>query len=154
MKFVTERFGELEINQEEVLSFPKGMLGFTEEKKYVLIPADDKQETPFSFLQSVEEGELCFVVLDTFSFFKEYDFELDEATLAELEIEKPEDVLVFTMVTIKDSLKEATTNLKAPLIINSMKRRGKQVILEKGDYLIKQPLFDPHPKTNLSLVKG
>jgi flagellar assembly factor FliW len=154
MKITTERFGEIEVSQESIITFSKGILGLDAAKKFVLFPADEQEETPFFFLQSVEEGGLCFFILNTFSFFPEYDIELDELTIAELEIEEPEDLLVFTIVTVQGNLKEATTNLKAPVIINSNKKIAKQIVIEKGDYLIKQPLFSTDSKPGLKMVKG
>jgi flagellar assembly factor FliW len=154
MKFTTERFGEIEVAEENVISFSKGILGFDDLKRFVLFPADEKQDTPFYFLQSVEEGNLCFFILNTFSFFPEYDIELEDSSVVELEVEKPEDVLVFTIVTVQGNLKEATTNLKAPVIININKRQAKQIVIEKGDYLIKQPLFSKDEKPSLKVVKG
>jgi flagellar assembly factor FliW len=154
MKFTTERFGEIEVTEENVINFSKGILGFDDLKKFALFPADEKQETPFYFLQSVEEGSLCFFLLDTFSFFSEYDIELEDSSVTELGVEKPEDVLVFTIVTVQGDLKEATTNLKAPVIINLNKRLAKQVVIEKGDYLIKQPLFSKDEKPSLKVIKG
>lgn len=143
MKVVTERFGEIDVNLNDIITFPKGLLAFEELTKYILLPTDSKQESPFFFLQSLEQENLCFVVLDTLSFFKEYEIEVDERTIDELNIREPGDTHVLSMVTVKDSLKDATTNLKAPLIININNKIGKQVVLEKGDYSIKQNLFTP-----------
>jgi len=152
-KLQTTRFGEIDINEQEIIQFPKGILGFSEYHNFLLIPVDEKKEVPFYYLQSAEEGDLCFVLLDTFAFFKEYDFELDETTVQEIGLEKPEDVFVLTMVTSKGNLKEATTNLKAPIILNTSNKKAMQVVLEKGDYIIKQPLFNSEQKPN-EVVKG
>jgi flagellar assembly factor FliW len=154
MKFTTVRFGEIEVTEENIISFSKGILGFDEYKRFILFPADEKQDTPFYFLQSVEEGSLCFFILNTFSFFPDYDIELEDALVTELEVAKPEDVLVFTIVTVQGNLKEATTNLKAPVIINLNKKLARQVVIEKGDYLIKQPLFSEDVKPSIEVVKG
>jgi flagellar assembly factor FliW len=154
MKLKTERFGEIEVNEKAVLILPKGILGFNEYTKYVILPADANQDTPFFFLQSLEEGKLSFLILDTFSFFSSYDFELDKQTIEDIGLEKPEDVDVFTVVTAQGSLKDATTNLKAPIVINSNNQIAKQVVLENGDFLIKQPLFNSNKKSKLTVVKG
>lgn len=146
MNMETTRFGKIEYNQEEVISFNNGIPGVHDYKKYILLPMDSEQETPFYFLQSVEEGSLSFLMLDTLTFYPDYQFELKDAEIEALEIEKPEDVLVLTMITAKGSLKEATTNLKAPIVINHKQKLAKQIVLEKEQYLIKQPLFaNEHP---------
>lgn len=141
MNIETTRFGSIDVDPEQIITFPKGIPSFEEYKQYALIPADEAKDNPFYFMQSLEEPDLCFFLLDPFQFFKEYQVELDEPTIADLEITSPEDVLIFTLVTARGSLKDATTNLKGPLVINMKKRIGKQILLDKTGYLIKQPLF-------------
>ncbi|TLS36610.1 flagellar assembly protein FliW [Pseudalkalibacillus caeni] len=141
MKIQTTRFGELEITEQSFIIFPNGIPGLEQEKEYVLLPADNNDETPFFFMQSVTNENLCFFLLDPFSFFHDYDVKIDDGTIEKLEINEEKDVLVFTIVTAKGSLKEATTNLKAPIIINNTKKLGKQIVLDNQEYIIKQPLF-------------
>ena len=147
MKIQTTRFGELEIADSSVITFNKGIPGFEESKKYVLIPADEKGETPFFFLQSIEKEEVNFFLVDPFSFFNEYDIKLKDQMVEKLELENPTDAIVLTTVTAKGEIKDATTNLKAPLIINNSKQLGMQIVLDNKDYLIKQPLFQHSEKT-------
>jgi len=146
MKIQTIRFGELEIADSSVITFNKGIPGFEESKKYVLIPADAKGETPFFFLQSIEKEEVNFFLVDPFSFFKEYDIKLKDQMVEKLELEDSADAIVLTTVTAKGEIKDATTNLKAPLIINNCKQLGMQIVLDNKDYLIKQPLFQHSEK--------
>ncbi|MGB3259856.1 flagellar assembly protein FliW [Paenisporosarcina sp.] len=141
MKIQTTRFGELEIADSSVITFNKGIPGFEESKKYVLIPADESGETPFFFLQSIDIEELSFFLVDPFMFFKEYEIKLGDQMVERLELESPADALVLTTVTANGELTDATTNLKAPLVINNNKQLGMQVVLDNKDYLIKQPLF-------------
>lgn len=138
------RFGQLHYEEEQVITFPQGLPGFETFTRYVLLPLDEQDEQPFYFLQSVEEGDLSFLVLNPLRFFPDYEVELSDAVVDKLQIEKPEDVSLFTTVTVRGALEEATTNLKAPLVINVPKRLGKQVVVENKDYLIKQPLFVSH----------
>ncbi|WP_025027200.1 flagellar assembly protein FliW [Caldalkalibacillus mannanilyticus] len=154
MKIETTRFGELNIADEEIVTFSKGIVGFPELQKYILLPVDVKKETPFFYLQSIEQQDLCFIVLETLSFFSEYDIELDESLVEELQIEKPEDILILSIVTSKGSLKEATTNLKAPIILNMVKKTAKQYVLEKGNYVIRQPLFISDQPSTIIESKG
>jgi len=147
MKIQTTRFGELEIADSSVITFNKGIPGFEESKEYVLIPADEKGETPFFFLQSIEKEEVNFFLVDPFSFFKEYDIKLKDQMVEKLELENPTDAIVLTTVTAKGEIKDATTNLKAPLIINNNRQLGMQIVLDNKDYMIKQPLFQHIEKT-------
>jgi len=146
MKIQTTRFGELEIADSSVITFNKGIPGFEDSQEYVLIPADDKGETPFFFLQSIDREEVNFFLVDPFSFFKEYDVKLEEQMVERLELESPSDALVLTTITANGEIKDATTNLKAPLVINNSKQLGMQIVLDNKDYLIKQPLFQHSEK--------
>ncbi|WP_075619454.1 flagellar assembly protein FliW [Paenisporosarcina indica] len=146
MRVQTERFGELEIADNRVITFNKGIPGFEEYKKYVLVPADAKEETPFFFLQSIETVEVSFFLVDPFTFFKEYDIKLEEQMVDRLQLEEPTDAIVLTTVTVKGQINEATTNLKAPLVINNNKQLGMQIVLDNKNYQIKQPLFQNSEK--------
>lgn len=141
MKIQTSQFGEMEVADECKLTFPKGIPGFEEMKEYVLLPADEIGDSPFFFLQSTQTAELSFFVVDPFSFFKEYDIKLEEQLVERLELEEPADAIVLTTVSITGEMKDATTNLKAPLIINNAKKIGMQIVLDNKTYQIKQPLF-------------
>jgi len=74
MDIATTRFGRLEVNEERIISFPKGLLGFPQYQRYALIQTGE--ENYFFWLQSVDEPTLAFVVTDPAIFFKDYDFAL------------------------------------------------------------------------------
>lgn len=142
------RFGPLEYDPQQVITFPKGIPGFETFTQYILLPLDQEQSHPFYILHSVEDGELSFVVLDTLRFFPNYEIKLPDEVVEELQIEKPEDVVILSTVTVRGDWQRATTNLKAPLVINAVKQIGQQVVLEQSEYLIKQPLFETQGKTS------
>ncbi|MGI2328496.1 flagellar assembly protein FliW [Planococcus sp. YIM B11945] len=141
MKIQTERFGELELPENRVITFAKGIPGFEDYKEYVLLPADETGETPFFFLQSTEHAEVSFFLVDPFSFFEDYDVKLADQQVERLALEDPSDAIVLTTVTVKGEMKDATTNLKAPLVINNAQQLGMQIVLDNKTYQIKQPLF-------------
>jgi len=152
MKIKKARLEEIEGRDKHLISFRKGILGFEDDKQYVLLPADETGESPFFFLQSAENAEVRFLLLDAFSFFQGYDVRLEEAVIEKLEIEQPEDVLVLTTVTAQGDLHQATTNLKAPLVINLKKQMGMQIVLDRKHYKIKQPLFERNQKAVIGQV--
>lgn len=152
MKIQTTRFGEIEVADSSVITFNKGIPGFEEYKQYLLIPADEKGETPFFFLQSIEEAGVSLFLLNPFSFFNDYGINLQDHIVEGLELTEPTDALVLTTVTVKGDLKEATTNLKAPIVFNIKSQLGMQVVLDNKDYLIKQPLFQGSKKASMGQV--
>lgn len=139
VKVATEVVGEIDVQDDAIITFPHGLLGFEDVRKFTLINIGD--DIPFTYLQSVDLGELAFVVTNPFVFYPEYEFELSEIIKQELDIEKPEDVVLVSMVTIKNGeLKDATINLLAPIIINVRTTVGKQIILHDSTYNTKHQL--------------
>ncbi|MED3792911.1 flagellar assembly protein FliW [Niallia alba] len=149
MKIATKYHGEKEIQEKEVITFPQAIPGFPDEKEFVLLPLDDDGQ--FNVLQSLENQQLAFVLSNPFTFFKEYDFSLEEYIVELLEIESEEDILVFSILTVHDPFEKTTANLQAPIIINNKKNMAKQVILNEPNYHTKHPLFE---KSKPTLVKG
>lgn len=128
MRIHTDHFGELEIENQEAIRFPAGLPGFENNKLFTLI-GEKKEGISFFYLQSLENGELCFVVTDPFSVYPEYEINLPEEDVSALKIEKPETLLTLAMVIIPDNMEEARVNLRAPIVINAENKTGKQLIL-------------------------
>lgn len=122
-----------------IIFFPEGIPAFEEEKEYYLVPAEEP--SPFFFLQSVH-SELCLILADPFVFFPDYEIDLPDPLLGNLQAEDDiSDLMVFSIVTVGEDPKDSTTNLLAPVIINADTRLGLQFIPEKARYSTKQPLF-------------
>lgn len=140
MQIKTTRFGTVEINEADIITFDEGLPGFPDDHQFVIIPYED--ESPFVLLQSATEDYVAFLMTDPFLFFSDYEFEIDPVNMDALEIKEEKDVVVYTMVTVPPGrAKEMTTNLVAPVAINIHTRAGKQVVLEKSKYTTKHRLF-------------
>jgi flagellar assembly factor FliW len=138
MKIKTRYQEEVEINQEEIIFFGQGIPGFQDEKEYIVLSLGD--DSPFSLLQSVKNEELGFVLADPFSFYPKYEFELDETVISQLKIQNKVDIIIFTIVTLGESLSKSTINLQAPIVINRKEKVGKQAVLNNDAYHTKHPL--------------
>lgn len=138
MKIETKYHGVQDINEEAMLNFDSGIPGFPEEKKFVLLPLD---ESTLLVMQSVTTPQIGFVVADPFAFFPYYDFKLSESTVEQLALEQPEDAVVYTILTVQDPFEHTTANLQAPVVINRMNNKAKQVILTELNYKTRHPLF-------------
>ncbi len=137
-------FGEIEVQEENIIFFEDGIPGFNEEKQFVLIV-----DSPFSFLQSVRNKELVFLMVDPFLYYQNYEFDIPTPVIERLAINSNEDVLTYTIVVIKEPLLDSTTNLQAPIIINLRNKQAKQLVINDIRYRTKQLLFE-----NKELVKG
>lgn len=139
------RFGEISILEEAVLQFPNGLPGFPDEKTFGFLQY--QTDSPFAFLQSVTEPDLTFLIVEPFSFFKDYDVVIDDEIATGLGLSEENLPQVFTVVRVPEQTEEMTANLLAPIIINWRDRKAVQLILEKKSYTIRHRLFpDGLPK--------
>ena len=139
-KINTLRFGELEIEEQDVVRFADGIPAFEDEHEFVVLPYEEG--TPYMFLQSMATPELAFLMTDPFVFFPDYSFELDDENMDKLEIKTMDDVLVCTLISIpRSGVADMTTNLLAPVVINRHTMQARQIVLEKTQYPTKHRLF-------------
>ncbi len=142
MKVDTKYFGEIEIQDEKIVHFEKGLFGFEEYKDYtILFDSDAEGTSMFSWLQSVTEKGLAFPIVNPFVIDESYNPIVNDEIFKEIDNAKSEDLLVFLLATVPANAKDASVNMKAPLVINSMTRNGIQVIVENDDYEIKHKII-------------
>ncbi len=135
----TKFLGEVEVQETDIYTFEQGLPGFPNSKKFTIIPLD--ADLPIAFLQSIEEVEIGFVIGLPFAFKPDYAFDLSEEDKEALQIYKPEDVLTYSIMTLKETFAESTLNLLAPVIINVTKKRGKQIVLQDSElYPLRHPI--------------
>lgn len=140
MKLNTKYHGVKEYEEDDIITFKKGIPGFEGLKKFILFPVEDNEV--FSILSSIEDESIGLVVTSPFNVLKDYEFKLDEEKIKELQIENHEDVLVLNTVTLNSVIENITINLKAPIVINIKMKLGEQIILDNPKYSIKYPLFE------------
>ncbi|NLV77011.1 MAG: flagellar assembly protein FliW [Tissierellia bacterium] len=140
MKLNTKNFGKIEIKEEDIIYFPDGILGFEEEKQFVIINNEDEQN-PFHWLQSEQNPELAFVIINPFFVFPDYDIILPKSAQDKLKIEDKKDVVIYSIVVVPEDMEKMTTNLSGPIVINAEKKLGKQVILDDDRYTTKHYIF-------------
>ncbi|QZY54318.1 flagellar assembly protein FliW [Crassaminicella profunda] len=148
MILTTKHFGEIEIDEEKIITFEEGILGFEDIKKYTVIVNPDK-EVPFHWLQAVEYSDLAFVITNPFVFKKDYDFEIPEKVIEQLAIEKEEDVMIFSIAVVPEDMKKMTINLRGPLIMNIKNKKGKQIVLDTEKYSLKHCIFEEEVTENI-----
>lgn len=142
MKIATKYSGEVEINPKNIITFHQGIPSFEEEKEFILLPFSDSP-SPFYILQSIKTEGLAFVVMTPFTFFPTYEVKIPDSVVEQLNIEKEEDVALFVILTLRDKLEDSTANLRGPVVINSAKQVGKQIVLNDSNYETKHPLIIP-----------
>lgn len=140
MKLLTKYGGEIIIDQSHIIQFPAGIPGFEEEKEFVLMDMSHVENIAFQALQSIYTPSLAFIVIDPYMLTNAYEFTLDDATIERIAIKHKEDVTIRVIVTVKSPFEQSTLNLKAPIVINTREKQGKQFIIETDEYATKSPL--------------
>ncbi|MGA2581977.1 MAG: flagellar assembly protein FliW [Tepidisphaeraceae bacterium] len=137
MEIETSRFGTLTVDDNRVMTFPRGLLGFPNHSRFALIQTG--QENYFFWLQSADDPNLAFVVTDPSTFFKDYEVPLREETRADLNLA---DIHFAQVFVICNKIGEwLTGNLLGPLVINAATRLGEQVVLTEKKWTTRQPLL-------------
>lgn len=137
VKVETTRFGEVEVEEEVLLRFPNGIIGFEGLDSFVML--EGPEGTPLKWLQSTNEPAIAFVIADPSTIVPGYVVRVNGEDLDPLELDTPEDAAVAVIITVPGELEKATCNLLAPVVFNVEKRLGIQVVLD-GDYPIRHPL--------------
>jgi flagellar assembly factor FliW len=128
----------IEVTEEQIFSFDPGIGGFESLRRYALIP---EQDSPVEWLQSLEDPEVAFALLEPFSFKADYAFELSDADAEALGMREPQDALVRCVLTLHEAPELITANLLAPLILSRRSHMARQVILQNSDYDLRFRLF-------------
>ncbi|NLK07680.1 MAG: flagellar assembly protein FliW [Firmicutes bacterium] len=143
MQINTSRFGQLEVEPNDMIVFPRGILGLEEIKEYVLLGEVD----PFGFLQAVHEPDLTFVVIDPRLLVHDYKVEFSNEEVKEIKLEEKGEFALLAIVTIPEDAEKMTANLQAPLLINGTNRLAKQLVLKEGAYALRHPILNAADKT-------
>src|SRR5262249_10544535 len=132
MQIETTRFGRLEVTEESIIQFPRGLYGLEKTRAYCLLAHDEAG--CFRWLQSLEEPALAMLVTDPFQFFPEYEIEIADPSAELLQVTPPAEVATYVPVTLADGDRGLHANLLGPLVINHRAGLGIQVILDTARY--------------------
>ena len=135
----SKAFGEIEVDQRQVLSFPTGLFGFEQHHEFALL---DAAQPPFYWLQSTTDREVAFVLLDPLVFRPDYTLDVDAAELADIGIDAGPDALCFAIVTIPENVSEMTANLQGPVVVNRHDRVARQLISHNPAWQVRHGVFE------------
>lgn len=137
MEIETSRFGRLDVDDERIVTFPRGLLGFPQEQRFALIQTSEGNY--FFWLQCVDDPNLAFVITDPSTFFKEYNVPIRDEVRMELDLQDQSAHQVFVICNrVEEWL---TGNLLGPIVVNVENRRAMQVVLTEKKWTTRQPLL-------------
>ena len=142
MKITTKVFGEITIEDDRIIHFPSGIIGFPELTDFALIHDEEKGAGAIHWLQSIQEPAFAMPVMDPLIVCPDYNPEVDDELLKPIGELVPDEILVMVTVTIPSDLTRMTVNLRGPVIINALEKKACQVIVEGDAYPVKYPIYD------------
>lgn len=144
MKVQTKWFGEIEVSDEKIITFEKGIIGFEDWKKYTLVyDAEKEEDVSIVWLQAVDEPTLALPIMKPELVYETYDPIVEDEIINSLgENIKDAELMVFCALTVPQDLTKMTINLKAPIIINVDTMKGVQLIADNSDYQVRYPIYD------------
>lgn len=142
MEIVTKLFGTVGIDESKLITFDMGMIGFTDLKQYMLIHDSEKEGSLVSWLQSIDEPELAFPVINPLAIKEDYNPVVEDELLKPIGEVKEGDMFVLCTITVPSDIEKTTANLKAPIVINTGTRKACQIIVESDEYKVKYPIYD------------
>lgn len=144
MRAMTKNFGEIEIADDKIIVFDKGIIGFPELREFALIYNEDRGSNGGSirWLQSMNRGDFAMPVMDPLVVDPSYNPQVDDELLKPLGEMNPDAMLVLVTVTVPKDIKDITVNLKAPIVINGCNRTAAQLIVDGDEYKVKFPIYD------------
>jgi flagellar assembly factor FliW len=137
MEIQTSRFGRMTVDDQRVMTFARGLLGFPNHSRFALIQTGE--ENYFFWLQSIDDPNLAFVVTDPTIFFKDYEVPVREETSTELQLSDPN--FLQTFVICNKVGEWLTGNLLGPIVVNAQNRLATQVVLTEKKWTTRQPLL-------------
>ncbi len=143
MQLNTRLFGEIEVEEEKIIFFEKGIIGFPHCQRFTLIydEGDDGKRKNISWLQSIEEPGFALPVIDPLVIKEDYDPKVEHELLKNLGALTEENTYVLVTVTVPADVKKLSVNLKAPIVINVDERKAGQIIIEDS-FPVKYPIYE------------
>ena len=139
MELMTKALGKIEVEEDSFLTIPEGLFGFEDYKKYALL---ESEYEPFLWLQSCDNPDVAFLIVDPFLISTEYETDIDDAALAKIGITKPEDIIIMTIVTVPSDGSHITANFQGPLVINKQNKLCMQAILNDNRWSTKVDIVE------------
>ena len=140
-KFNTRHFGEIEYDPIRAIVFPQGIPGFPHCNKFLLMSESETEDT-FFWLQSLDDGDVAFTLMNVYGFIPDYDPKVEEEELSELGEVSTDGLDIYNIAVIPEYARATKVNLKAPIVINEAAGLGKQVICATDEYPIRYMIFE------------
>ena len=145
MELETKYFSNMTYEDNDVILFKNGLFGFENYKRFILIRFDNNNNAMVC-LQSIDETNIAFVMINPYHFIHDYNVSLSETDMNDLQLDGTDNLTVYNICVLQETIPQSTTNLRCPVIVNTQTKLAKQIILENVEYPFKYPFKDLIPK--------
>lgn len=143
MQIQTRVFGEINIEDDKIITFVNGLVGFPDLKDFALIYDPEKSDKQgIQWLQSIQEPGFAMPVIDPLTLVADYNPQVEDEWIKPLGEIDPEKLFVLVTVTVPADITKMSVNLKGPIVINTDTCRACQVIAEGEGYAVKFPVYE------------
>jgi flagellar assembly factor FliW len=126
-------------SKDDVITFPSGIPGFEKNRQFAIISTPEY--APFDWLVCVDGTKLRFAIINPMLIQPDYSPNMVKEQLEVLSLQKPEDILLYVIVTINENPMNSTANFIGPIVINKAKKIGKQIIVDDDRYSTQEPIL-------------
>lgn len=141
MNIETKLFGNISVDENKLITFPQGIIGFPDLKDFLLIH-DGEGNDSIKWMQSIQEPAFAMPVVDPLSIIPDYNPDIEDELLKPLGNITQENMLVLVTITVPKEIEKMSVNLKGPIIINSESRKAGQLIIDDDKYQVKFPIYE------------
>lgn len=139
----TKYFGEIDLAEDKIIEFERGLVGFEDWKKYtILYDCESKEREEISWLQSLDEPGFALPIISPYSVIHDYNPVVEDELIKNLGELNEENLVIWVTLTVPSDITKMSCNLKAPIVINADTKKGCQVIAENTDYVVKYNVYD------------
>lgn len=138
----TKFFGEVDLPEEKIIKFERGLIGLPDYKLFTILYDSEKEDGNISWLQSCDEPTLALPVIKPWIIDESYNPVVEDELLKELGELSLDNLVILLTMTVPKDIEKMSVNMKAPIIINADTRKGGQIIVENEEYEVKHMIYD------------
>ncbi len=142
MRVETRLFGEIDIEDNKIITFPNGLVGFPDMKKFTIIYDEEKPgKNGIIWFQSLDEPQFAMPVMEPNAVVPDYNPTVNDELLTPLGKLTEDNLYVLVSVTVPKDITKMSVNLKGPIVINTDTLLANQIVVE-DDVQVRFPIYE------------